>query len=383
MLAVTGIRSEYDILYPVIKCLRDHEDFRLRVVVSGAHLSENHGHTITKIMDDGFEVSEKIFTLLDTDSIAQRPLAISTLIAGLTSVVLREQPDLMLVVGDREESIAASIVGNYTLTMVAHIGGGDPVWGNADDPIRMAVSKLSHIHFTTSKQYARNLLSLGEDDWRICNIGTPGLDNIVNEPLIALREISASLKIQLDKYIVLIKHPLSSEVLEASNQMRVTLDAIQQFCETSDLKCIWIKSNGDPGSLEMENSYDRWQHDRILKTNSLSRRIFVNLIRNSLALVGNSSMGILEAPTYQIPVVNVGNRQQGRLNAGNVEFVRHERTEILDALTKACFDFSYRSKVAQIESPYGDGSASQKFLEFIQAVDFSDKKWTVKSCLIK
>jgi len=383
ILAITGIRSEYDILFPIIKALDSDESYNVKLLVSGAHLSENQGYTYKKIVEDGFKICDRIHTLLDTDSISQRSLAVSMLISGLNNAILREKPDVILVVGDREESIAAAIVGNYSSTLVAHIGGGDPVWGNSDDPIRMAVSKLSHIHLTTSKKYADNLISLGEDIWRICNIGTPGLDNIMNEPPMTLTEVNNGLGISLAKYIVFIKHPLSSELIDAPKQMRISLDAIQGYCTKHNFKCVWIKSNGDPGSVKMSKTFEQEKYDKIHPMNSLPRNLFVNLMRHSYALVGNSSMGILEAPTYKIPVVNIGNRQQGRMNAGNVKFTKYSKIEIIKAIENACLNNAYRDEINRIVSPYGDGNSSIKFLNFFKKLDFDDNKWKIKACLVK
>ena len=164
ILALTGIKSEYDILYPVFNALNDHD---LSIAVSGAHLSDMHNNTYQRIKDDGFNIVDKIDTLLSTDRLTQRSKATGMLIAGFTQTVERLDPDFILVLGDREESIAAAIVGNYMEKLVIHIGGGDPVYGNADDPIRFAVSKLAHVHCCMAQQYADNLKKVGEEDYRI------------------------------------------------------------------------------------------------------------------------------------------------------------------------------------------------------------------------
>ena len=158
IIALTGIRSEYDILYPVIKELKSHNSLSGSLIVCNSHLSEFHGNTYNSIKKDGFKIVDKIDCLFSTDRNTQRVKGIGILTYALSQSIEREKPDLLLVVGDREESIATAIVGNYMGVPVAHIGGGDPVYGNADDPIRMAVSKLSHIHFTTSEEYAKTLI---------------------------------------------------------------------------------------------------------------------------------------------------------------------------------------------------------------------------------
>ena len=183
ILTVTGIRSEYDILYPVLDELRS-ASHDLVVAVSGAHLSEQHGNTQDRIVQDDFTIVDRIDTLLATDRLVQRSKGVGMLIQGLTQTVEREKPDFLLVVGDREESIATAIVGNYTDTLVVHIGGGDPVYGNADDPIRFAVSKLAHLHCCLAQDYAENLLKIGEEDFRIFFTGNPVYANIDYVPTI-------------------------------------------------------------------------------------------------------------------------------------------------------------------------------------------------------
>lgn len=382
ILAVTGIRSEYDILYPVIKRFDDNDEYELKVVVSGAHLSDWHGSTVDRIEGDGFQIADRIDTLFTTNRSTQRSKAVAQLISGLTQTVEREKPDMLLVVGDREESIATAIVGNYMGVLVAHIGGGDPVWGNADDPIRMAASKLAHVHFTTAQPYSANLISMGEDDWRIAFCGTPGLDNITNEPELDIKEISSFIGTELSDYIVVLKHPLSSEHASAYEQMKAALIGIEKACQKRNMKAICITPNSDPGSYEIIQAYKEFESDRILLQQTLPRSVFVNLLRNAKALVGNSSMGILEAPMYKLPVVNVGHRQRGRLNAGNVKFIGYGEDEIVAAIENAAFDSEYRQRIAELDNPYGSGQAADVIESFIKVIDLSDSKWLIKKKLV-
>lgn len=384
ILAVTGIRSEYDILYPVLRELQNNKNFDLKVVATGAHLSDWHGFTLNKIEDDGFEVIEKIDYLLMTNRKTQRSKGIGLLIEGLTQTVDREKPDFLIFVGDREESIATCIVGNYMDVLVAHIGGGDPVYGNTDDPIRIACSKLAHIHFATAKAYADNIKKLGEDDFRICFSGNPALNNILETKEVGRKQLSDYLGVDIEghDYIVVLKHPLSSEVDESYTQMSIAMRAINDFAGENDIKVIGIYPNTDPGSYDILKAIDDNCNQNIKFYKTLPRDIFVNLMRNAKVLVGNSSMGILEAPFYKLPVVNIGNRQKGRLNAGNVEFVPYEIENINNAIKKAFFDNEYREMIRNLENPYGDGMAHKKIVKFLDDIDLNDNSWYVKKNLI-
>lgn len=384
VLAVTGIRSEYDILYPVLRSLEESGEFELKVVVAGAHLSDWHGFTMSRITADGFKIAEKIDYLLMTNRKTQRIKGIGMLAYALAQVVERESPDFLLVVGDREESIATAMVGNYMDVLVAHIGGGDPVYGNADDPVRFAVSKLAHVHFAFSEAHSRNLKAIGEEEFRIFSAGNPAIDNIIKTPVLALGEISAHLKFDLEdsRYIVFIKHPLSSELLDAHSQMETALQGVSEFCAENRVKAVGIYPNTDPGSYDILRVIEKYagsKHVRFYKT--LPREIFVNLLRNSLALAGNSSLGFLEAPFYKLPVVNIGNRQRGRINAGNVEFVPYDIGAIKTGLRKACFDRKYRTYVSSLMSPAGDGSASEKISGALASISPDDRRWHVKTRL--
>ena len=382
ILTVTGIRSEYDILYPIIRKLADNSDYDLSVVVSGAHLSSEHGQTWKRVVSDGFEIADSIDSLVSTQRETQRPKAVSALVAGLCQTVERVDPDLLLVVGDREESIATAIVGNYMNVLVGHIGGGDPVWGNADDPIRMAVSKLSHLHFTTAKRYSENLQNIGEDAWRIHFCGTPGLDNIKNEPELPVSELSTFVGSELADYGVVIFHPLSSELESTEKQVNALVEALQKFSEQNKFKFVCIEPNSDPGAYEIRKAYENIGTDKLISVKTLPRSVFVNLMRNARVLIGNSSMGLLEAPMYKLPAVNVGNRQQGRLNAGNVKFVDPVCSKIEEAVHTACFDQEYRDVVAALDNPYGNGNSASIIERVIAQIDLDDGKWLTKQTLV-
>jgi GDP/UDP-N,N'-diacetylbacillosamine 2-epimerase (hydrolysing) len=356
ILALTGIRSEYDILFPLINAFKSQYGWDVKLVLSGAHLSDWHGNSQSRIIQDGFEVVDRIDSLFSTNRETQRIKGIGVMLYGLSQTIEREQPDVLLVVGDREESIAAALVGNYMGVLTAHLGGGDPVWGNSDDPIRMAVSKLAHIHLVTAKVYGDNLIkSLHEDEFRVHFIGNPANENIKKEERLDLNILSDYLDFDIrnGKYIVLIKHPLSIEALSAGEQYRKVLEALKLFCSKYDYRVIASYPNTDPGSYEILGVIEEFKNENWICFNkTLPRPEFVNLLRNAKALVGNSSLGLLEAPYYKLPVVNIGNRQRGRLNAGNVEYVGYEAEDIIEAIHKATESADYRNFIEKLENPF-------------------------------
>jgi GDP/UDP-N,N'-diacetylbacillosamine 2-epimerase (hydrolysing) len=384
IIAITGIRSEFDILYPILVALNNDPNFDLKLVISGSHLSDWHGNILEQIRKEGFRIADKVDSLLMTNRNTQRVKGIGMLMIGLSQTVEREEPDFLIVIGDREESIATALVGNYMNKLVVHFGGGDPVYGNADDPIRFAVSKLSHVHFTNAQLYADNLINSGEEKYRVFNVGNPAYKNIIDTPYFSLNQVSEFLNFDISdgKYLVLLKHPLSSEIDQTYEQMSKTLHVLEDFCIGNNYKLIGIYPNTDPGSYDILDAIKLKENNPLIKFfKNIPREYFINIMRNCSALIGNSSMGILEAPFYKIPVINIGNRQLGRLNAGNVEFVNYDSSAIYNALKKACFDIDYIDYIKNLENPYGNGDAVDKIVDVLNNIDINDNKWHVKKKL--
>lgn len=384
ILAITGIRSEYDILFPILDILRKNKKFEVKVVVCGTHLSDWHNNSYRIIEQDGFEIADKIDYLLMSDRKTQRAKGTGTLLASLTQTVDRERPDFLIVVGDREESIATSIIGNYLNILVAHLAGGDPAHSHADGPVRFAVSKLSHIHFVFAKQHKKNLETIGEEKFRIFNVGNPRLDTIKSIPILSKHKVSKFLKFDITKnpYLVFIEHPLSFEKENTYFQVKVSLSAIEEFCNENGINAIGIYPNTDPGCFDIVKAIDEFKDSKHIKFfKMLPRDIFINLIRYARALAGNSSMGFLEAPFYKLPVVNIGNRQKGRINPGNVEFSGYEKKDIKNKLYKVCFNHKYRNKVKKLKDIYGDGESSKRIEAILSSINTKNKKWYVKEKL--
>jgi GDP/UDP-N,N'-diacetylbacillosamine 2-epimerase (hydrolysing) len=311
----------------------------------------------------------------------QRAKGTGLLITGLTETVKRYKPDILLVVGDREESIATAVIGNYMNTLVAHIGGGDSVYGNSDDPVRFSVSKLAHLHFVTSSDSAKNLKRVQEEAFRIFNVGNPALDNIRLTPVIPIEKIGLRIDVNIQprRYVVLIHHPLSSESSEALGQMQIVLQGIERFCLNYGYLCLGIYPNTDPGAMDIIRVIDSYKSKPLFNFfKTLPWDFFVNIMRGASALIGNSSMGILEAPFYKLPVVNIGNRQKGRFQAGNVEFVGYTPAGIYRCMEKACLNREYRRKIRSLRNPFGNGYSAEKIRRRLASINLADKRWYIK-----
>ena len=373
ILAVTGIRSEYFILQPIFEEIVNRDDLELKVVVTGAHLSPTYGETYKIIENDGYDIL-KLETLLSTDTLSGRSKSLGIQIMGLTDIVSREQPDWLLVLGDREESLSTASVGTYMNIPLAHICGGDRVVGNIDDSVRHAVTKLAHLHFPTTKENGDRILKMGEEPWRVHVVGNPALDSIRKQPDLSYDYINGKLgtKLSSDKpFILLIKHPLSSEIKKSAEQMRVTLEAVAEL----GYETVLTYPNSDSGSYEMIKVIEEYieKYDFIKAFKTLPRDIFVNLQRKAALLLGNSSSGILEAPFLKLPVVNVGNRQKQRQHSENVIFVPHNKERIKEAINKAIFDEDFKQICKNCSNPYGDGYSGERIARIIAETEINDK----------
>jgi len=371
ILAVTGIRSEYFILQPIFDELIKRNDLQLKVVVTGTHLSPTFGNTYKIIENDGYDII-KLETLLSADSLSGRSKSIGVQIMGLTDIVIRENPDWLLVLGDREESISTATVGSYMNIPIAHVCGGDRVVGNIDDSVRHAVTKLAHLHFPTTKENGERILRLGEEPWRVHVTGNPALDSIRKQPDLSYDYINKKLGTNLTSdrpFILLIKHPLSSEIEEAGDQMQVTLEAVAEL----GYETIITYPNSDTGSLDMIKVIDEYagKYDFIKAYKTLPRDIFVNLQRKAALLLGNSSSGLLEAPFLKLPVINIGNRQKQRQHAENILFVPHNKELIKEAVLKAINAEEFKNICKNCSNPYGDGYSGERIANIIAGTEIN------------
>ena len=373
VLGVTGIRSEYDIMSSVFRAIAGHPDLDLQLVVTGAHLSEAYGNTIDEIRADGFVVVDEIESLLNGDQASFRVKGLAIQLQGLVQTVARIKPDILLVLGDREEAMTTALVGAYMNIPVAHIAGGDRVIGNVDDQVRHAVTKLAHLHFVTNPESKDRILRLGEQPFRVFDVGNPGLDRLLQVPIIDASELTRRLGFAFvdgEPLVMLIQHVLSTEIDQAYEQMKISLEAVREL----GIKTVLSYPNSDAGGQQMIRVIREYETLPFLYTaKNIPRLDFVNLMRRASCLLGNSSAGILEAPLLKLPVINVGNRQRGRLHAENVQFVPHDKDRIVEAVRQATFDLEYRKTVSVCSNPYGDGQSSARIAELLASTPLDDK----------
>lgn len=367
---VTGTRAEYGILYPVLKAIEARPELQLSLLVTGMHLSHEFGNTIREIEGDGFKIDARVDMLLSSDTLGAMAKSVGIGIIGMAQTWEQLKPDIILVYGDRLEPLAATIAGAYMNIPVAHAQGGDAAIGSdIDDSNRHAITKFAHIHFPATKKSAERIIKMGEDEWRIHTVGSPALDVILNETLLPAEVLSAKLGLDLSQpLLLLVQHSATTQVDEASKQMRETLESIVEMGYPTIL--IYPNSNaGGRRLIEVIKEYEKYPFIKTFK--SLPRQDYLSLMNVASLMVGNSSSGIIEAPSFGLPVVNIGIRQAGRERGKNVIDVGHNKQEIIAAIEEALTNETFLREVKKRESPYGDGKASQRITEILSKIEIT------------
>ena len=376
VIAVTAARSEYDLLFSVYEKLNEDPKFDFSLIVAGAHLSPTFGLSVKEIEKDGFNISDHCFNLLDSGEKLARVASIGNQMPLLAQSFYREKPDLVIVAGDREDAISVCLTAAYMSIPVAHFFGGDIAKdGNIDNSVRYASSKFAHIHFPTITEHADTLERLGEDSWRIHVIGNPALDRLLSTEEMTKADLFSSMGggiCENTKFGVVIQHPIISEIDLQGKQMRTTMEALIGTELIYFVNC----PNSDAGNTEIRQVIDYYGSeypDKFYTFKNLNRVIYINLLRHCSVMVGNSSSGLLEAPSLGLPVVNVGSRQRGRVCGENVLFVKNNKNHIKSAVEKCLNDNEFNLRVKSGINPYGDGKSAERVIEILRNLKIDDQ----------
>ncbi len=385
----TGNRAEYGLLYPIIKGLNSHPDLELQLYVSGAHLDTSFGRTVDSIREAGFPIAQEIKIDLDHDDLYSTALAIGSGVKEIAGALKQHKPDILIVYADRFEGFSAVIAASQMRIPVAHVEGGDITEGGAlDDSVRHAMTKLSHLHFTTNEEARLNVLQLGEENWRVHNVGLPSLDGIARGEYAKEDELVNKWGLDLKKPVVVFtQHSVTTQFDQAASQIDESLKVIATLLDKGVQVFVTYPNNDAGGKVIIEriNEFARG-HSGVLKVvPSLGGHNYHGLLalaRNPhvrVACVGNSSSGIKETPVFGCPTVNIGSRQEGRLRATNVLDVGYDSAEINAAVERCLFDESFRERCRTVVNPYGDGNASLRVIEVLSAVALDEKLITKKT----
>ena len=372
-MVLTGKRGGYGAMKPMLRFIQEDPDIDLQLVVTDQHLNSKFGRTINEIEKD-FEITAKVEMMQKDGCAISRSQALGNFIVGMSLVIEKHSPDILLLYGDRGEGIAAAIAATTMGIPIAHIQGGD-VSGSVDEQFRHATTKLAQIHFPSTENSAQRIKNLGEEDWRIHVVGDNHIDEILAGNYLKPFEVIKKLSLNLQSpIIVVLQHSETTDPSASYNQMIETLSAVNQM-DTQTVVVYPCSDVGYEGIISAIKQYEDLEKFQVHI--NLDASLFWGLLNIATVLVGNSSAGIVETPSFHIPVINIGRRQEGRLHAENVIHVAHNRKKIKEALEVAINDASFHSLVHNCTQPYGNGTAGKKITKILKET-YIDKRLMTK-----
>lgn len=364
---LTATRAEYGLLKRIIVALNNTKEFEAEVVVTGAHLSPEFGLTYLDIQEDHIPIAKKIEILLSSDT----PIGISKSM-GLAMISFAEyfdesRPDALIVLGDRYETLAVCCAAMNARIPIVHLYGGETTEGAVDEAIRHSITKMSYLHFTATEQYRRRVIQLGEHPDRVFTVGAMGIENILTTKLLSKRELEESISFSLERpYAVVTFHPVTLESESAKTQFEEILSA---FTRHDEMKYIFTKANADADGRIINRMIEEYVsgNANAICFESLGSLRYLSALKYSSMVIGNSSSGLLEVPSFKVPTINIGDRQKGRMQADSVINCRADAMEIDKAMQLVCSK-EFRDKIADVKNPYGDGKTSEKIVEVLKDV---------------
>jgi len=363
---VTGSRAEYGLLFWLMKEIEAANDLQLQLIVTGMHLSPEFGLTVKHIEQDGFTISRKVEMLLSSDSTVGITKSMGLGIIGFADALSGLTPDLMVILGDRFEIFSAASAAMIAKIPVAHLHGGEVTEGAFDESIRHSITRMSHLHFTATEEYRNRVIQLGEQPERVFCVGAPGIDNIKRLPLLSRNKLEESINFKLGKHNFLVTfHPVTLENSTAEEQFRNLLRALDELEETH---LLFTRTNADTGGRVINKLIDDYvatRPDKAVAFTSLGQLRYFSAMQYMDAVIGNSSSGLIEAPTFKIATVNIGDRQRGRIRSESVIDCRPDYGSIRKAIRKI-YNPDFLKKLQTLSNPYGSGGASAKITEIIR-----------------
>ena len=365
---ISGTRADYGIMESVLERIAQHPNLEVEVVATGMHLMKEFGYTFKGIKNS--LTVHALNAVYESDEKESMAKFIGKFILILTDKLREIKPDLILLLGDRSEMLAGAIVGAYLTIPVVHLHGGD-VTLTVDELARHAITKLAHLHLVATKRSAERVIKMGEETWRTRIVGAPGLDMILKRGLLDKEEVFNKLMLDPTKNTILvIQHPVTTEMERAAEQMVETMEAIKEL----GYQAIVIYPNADAGGRRIIRVIKRYGNLPFIHPyTNLERYIYLSLMRHVNVMVGNSSSGIIEAPSLGLPVVNIGTRQKGRERGKNIIDVGYKRNEIKTAIRKALNEQRFLKQVKKCQNPYGDGNAGKRIVDILSKVKITSK----------
>lgn len=363
----TGTRAEYGLLKPLMDRIRQDESLDFELYVTGMHLSHEFGNTINAILEDGVPVAEKVEMLLSADSPTAIMKSMGLAMIGFGDVYMRKHPDLLVILGDRFEAFCAASAATVAGIPIAHLHGGELTEGAIDDAFRHSITKMSALHFTATEEYRRRVVRMGEDPSRVFNVGALGIENIKTIPLMDRRALEDSLAIRVPGDFALVTfHPATVDQVPSSTQFNCLLEALDA---TPSLYLIFTKANADAHGRVINDLVDRYvarNPSRSVAFRSMGQLKYLSAMKHSSLVIGNSSSGIIEAPSFQVPTVNIGTRQRGRARAASILDCDATTESILETIQKAMSE-GFKPTLLNTRNPYEGGRVSESIHRLLKA----------------
>lgn len=370
---VTASRSEYGLMRCVLRDLADDARFELSLVVAGAHLDAGFGMTVDEIEADGFAIDARVPASFGDGSALDLATAIGTMTDGLARGIAAIGPDLVLVMGDRNELLAVAAACLVLTIPIGHISGGEVTEGAIDEQVRHAMTKMAHLHFVANETYGGRVRQMGEEAWRVCVSGEPGLDNVRRLELMDRDELSRALGLGFSAPTALVTyHPATVETMTADDQAIQLIDAL----ERAGLEYVVTYPNPDPGSdsiIRRLEDFCRHAGERAVIFKNLGQKRYLSTLKHATMMVGNSSSAVYEAPLFNLPAVNIGDRQKGRMCASNIIDAACETESIVAGIDTAL----HYDRSRECEKLYGDGRSSGRIVDFIAGTFAERDKGTI------
>lgn len=366
---VTGTRADYGLLRWVMEGIRQSLELELQLVVTGMHLSPEFGMTADAIEADGFTIDCKIEMLLSSDTSVAVTKSMGLGMIGFADALVKLEPDLMMVLGDRYEIFAATVSAMIARIPIAHLHGGEKTEGAFDEAIRHSITKMSHLHFVAAEEYRRRVIQLGEKPEHVFNVGGLGIDNILSLKLLLRDELEDALDFKFSKHNLLITfHPVTLEPDTSAQQMDELLAALGELKDTG---LIFTMPNADTEGRILFRKIEAFcaQRSKASAYTSLGQLLYLSCISHVDGVIGNSSSGLLEVPSFKKGTINIGDRQSGRLKASSVIDCEPDRKAICTAI-EHLFSPEFQTKLSAVENPYGNGGASDAIVRTLENPPF-------------
>jgi len=362
---ITGTRAEYGLLYWLMKEIDADKDLELQIIVTGMHLSIEFGNTYQQIENDGFSINKKVDISLVSDSEVGISKSMGLAMIGLSGAFNDLKPDLIVILGDRFEIFSAASAAMIAKIPIAHLHGGEATEGAFDESIRHSITKMSHLHFTATKEYKDRVVQLGEQPDRVFNVGGLGIDNINKLKLLSKSDLENVINFSFgEKNILVTFHPVTLENSTAKVHFKELLDSINELQNT---KIIFTKANSDTDGRIINSMIDAYvdDYDNTIAFTSMGQLNYLSALQFMDAVVGNSSSGLLEAPSFKIGTIDIGDRQKGRIKADSVISCLPNKKNIDNALKKL-YSKDFQNIVKNVKNPYEKGGASKSVIDIIK-----------------